>query len=551
MRYKIIFSFLSIFLSYFFVKAQKNLPITLRSGVTFKTTDKGLQQLYDMAERKILSNIKDFDNYKVLVEGAGYPHVWLETQPMGGEMYAKRNIPIAKTNQVIFMDHQRADGKLPGMMSFVDNKLRAHYGWLQGFCFPEPALNVYYWLNKDTQYLKKLYNTLDRFDQYLWKTRDSDGDGCLETWCVWDTGEDYSVRLDGAPLEWTHEFAPSKAMITKYPTEIQGEDKKHVLSVPMESMDIMSYSYSAREVLSKIAKILNNGKASYWQDKAQQVRNKIKSYLWDPVQLACYDRDPENKKVNILLSNNIRCMYYGSFDQQMADAFIQKHLLNPKEFWTPMPLPSIAVNDPAFKNIENNNWSGQPQGLTFQRAIRALENYGHYAEVTLVGNRLINTLRQNLKFTQQYDPFTKHANNSPDGYGPTILSLLEYISRMQGIHYENDMIMWSGLTSANDSTRYEQVINSNKYLLQVNKNTMSAFVNDKPVFTSSANTRCITDANGKFLKIVGIDTVDRSIKLNLPRLKQLGVNVKPNNVYKLSRNNKIVLDSSAPFDYKK
>lgn len=551
------FSFSLLFLSYLFTQAQPGLPVpkqtkldsTLKSGVVFKTSDESLQGLFNLAETKCLSNIKYFGNYKVLVEGAGYPHVWLETQPMGGEMYAKRNLEVARNNQLIFMDYQRADGRLPGMISFEHGTMYAHYGWLQGFCFPEPALNMYYWINKDKNYLKRLYDCLSRFDQYLWKTRDSDGNGCLESWCVYDTGEDNSVRLDGAPLEWNYESPPNRSLINKYKLELQGGGKDTALSVPMESMDVMSYSYSAREVLSKISEILNNGKTSFWQNKAQQVRDRIKSYLWDPVKLACYDRDPENKKVNILLSNNIRCMYYGSFDQQMADAFIEKHLLNPKEFWTPMPLPSIAVNDPAFKNIEDNNWSGQPQGLTFQRAIRALENYGHYAEVTLIGNRLINTLKQNQRFTQQYDPFTKKANNSRDGYGPTLLSLLEYISRFCGIQYENDNIMWSGLNSVSDSTSYEQIINDKKYLLKVNKSSMSAFINEKLVFTCSSNTRCVTDIHGNLLSIIGIDSTDRKIKLSLPHSKELHANIKPNSVYRLSQQNRIVLYHRVPFNY--
>ncbi len=53
---------------------------------------------------------------KVLVEGGGYNNAWLETQPMGGEMFAKHNLQIAMNNQVIFMLGQRADGRLPGMV---------------------------------------------------------------------------------------------------------------------------------------------------------------------------------------------------------------------------------------------------------------------------------------------------------------------------------------------------------------------------------------------------------------------------------------------------
>jgi hypothetical protein len=32
--------------------------------------------------------------------------IWLETQPMGGEMYAKRNMEAGLNNQLLFMENQ-------------------------------------------------------------------------------------------------------------------------------------------------------------------------------------------------------------------------------------------------------------------------------------------------------------------------------------------------------------------------------------------------------------------------------------------------------------
>ena len=67
-----------------------------RTGVSFHTSDAELQQLYDAAESKAASNIVQFTpTMKALVEGGGYENVWIETQPMGGEMYARRNLEVA------------------------------------------------------------------------------------------------------------------------------------------------------------------------------------------------------------------------------------------------------------------------------------------------------------------------------------------------------------------------------------------------------------------------------------------------------------------------
>jgi hypothetical protein len=81
------------------------------------------------------------------------------------------------------------------------------------------------------------------------------------------------------------------------------------------------------------------------------------------------------------------------------------------EFWTQTPLPSISVSDSHFRNVDGNNWSGPPEGLTFQRAIRALENYGHHAELVLVGALQKRALLTTGKFPQQINPFTSVGHN--------------------------------------------------------------------------------------------------------------------------------------------
>ena len=60
------------------------------NSVSFETEDKELKFVYDEAERLLKENVKQFNDYRVIIEGSKYNGVWLETQPLGGEMYAKR-----------------------------------------------------------------------------------------------------------------------------------------------------------------------------------------------------------------------------------------------------------------------------------------------------------------------------------------------------------------------------------------------------------------------------------------------------------------------------
>ncbi len=459
------------------------------TSVTFETSDTLVQKLVDTAERKSLKNLKDFGGRTVLIEGGGYEKIWLETQPMGGEMYAKRNMEAGLNNQLLFMEHIRDDGRLPGSIALMDGKVTPQFDKFQGFCFPAPALNMYYLMGRDPAYLDLLYSTLERFDVYLWKVRDSDNDGCLETWCKYDTGEDHAERYTDAPNAWTGEIPPEGCQ-----------------TVPMASIDIMSFSYAARETLGKISIIMGKEEmAAKWMKKALAVQEKIGSYLWNEEAGACLDRDRHHRIMPVLIHNSLRAMYWHSLTPYMADRFVKEHLLNPKEFWTKMPLPSVAVNDPLFRNISSNNWSGQAEALTYQRAIRALENYGYEKLIPLLGKKLFKAIGEKCAFVQQYDPFTMAPSfvsqrREQDSYGPAILSVLEYVSRMYGVHIEGERLYW-GSVSGSEST-YEQQLGNNSFRIENNCNGAVAYINGKKVFETGPDLKVITDLTGRVLSVL-------------------------------------------------
>ena len=460
------------------------------SCVRFSISDPVWQKVYDAAEKKAASNVRLCQNRPVLIEGGGYNGLWLETQPMGGDMYAARNPEVALNNQLFFMENIRPDGRLPSVITFdeaSDQPLNLMYSHFQGYCFPHHALNLYELTGYDRSYLEALYDTLERFDAYLWRTRDSDGDGCLETWCIWDTGEDGCTRFYDAPCAWPGETAP------------YGQAR-----LPYESMDVMAYSVDGRQTLSEIAGILfpDTILAEEWQKKADAVRAKLRTYLWRDDRGACFDRDCDNRFLDALIHNNLRLMYHGAYSAYMAGRFVGEHLLNPQEFWTPMPLPSIAANDPLFFSHPDNNWSGQPQGLTYQRAIRALENYGFYQLIPVLGRKLctaIGVVGHDCRFTQQFDPETMAPSEFGDGcYGPSILAFLEYTNRMYGIHLMRGQILWSSVADAFESD-YVQVFGDTTYRLQSVGTQCEASINGRTIFRCARGTRTVTDASGRIL----------------------------------------------------
>ena len=479
------------------------------TGVVFRSEDDRLMRVWNAAEEKCRRNLRDFGGDTVLVEGGGYDKIWLETQPMGGEMYALRNLEAARNNSLLFMRFQRADGRLPGSIRCADGKPEPQFDKYQGFCFPFHALNLYYLLGRDRLWLEQLAETLARFDECLWKTRHLTGDGLLSSFCVYDTGEDNALRYGDAPRWWEKDTPPEGFRI-----------------VPMASMDVTSWSFSARETLAEICRIRGDAAADNWAEKARAVAGSLRKGLWDRKRGALFDRDCRGNKVDILCHNTLRCMYWGSVSKGMADRFVREHLLNPSEFWTSFPLPSVSAADPAFRNAPENNWSGQPEGLTYQRAILALERYGYNRLVTELGRKLTDAVYANgCRFTQQYDPFTGKASlvrmtdHQPvaedsgeaiqDAYGPTMLACLEYTAHRYGIHPHLGQV-WFSLGSGTPY-EYEAVFYGHRYEIRSNGQRAEIRTDGKTLGSWKCGRRVVTDENGRLLRTERIEETGETI----------------------------------------
>ena len=522
----------------------KHYPIS-KTSVSLNTEDKDLQYVFDECERLCIENIRVFGDTPVIREGAKYDGIWLETQPMGGEMYASRNMEIALNNHLLFMKYQRRDGKMPGMItcSMPYRGVSPNHDWMQGDFFTRSAMRMYYLIGKDTEYLEMLYSSLKDFDNYLWKYRDSDGNGCLETFCVWDTGDDNNTKMLSRGV---HALNHGLCFTDTPPTDHGG--------MPFESAEYMAYSYSHCCVLAEISQILKKGDSEYWKEKAEKIQKRAIEYLWDSERKAFFDRDKDNETIEVLSLENIKCMYHGLFTQNMADDFIEKHLLNPDEFFTPLPLPNIAINDPVFyindevnnftpeidktvranmaDDIADNSWSGPVQGLIYQRAIDALLNYGHHAELTYLGRKWLANLAKFKKFGQQYNPFTGEPSPGANGYGPTVLSALEYITHLVGIDYANDKFTFSSGKDEKNS-EFTQHIFGDTYLLKRDNGTAYVYKNGELKFSFTNGARVICDSELNIISIIGIEAETNTVELKYGENKY-SFSITPNEFYEIN-----------------
>jgi hypothetical protein len=128
------------------------------------------------------------------------------------------------------------------------------------------------------------------------------------------------------------------------------------------------------DALAEIAATLGKTtEANELKQRAAQYRAKLAT-LWSEQAGIFLNKDLHTGQFNTRLSpTNFYPLLAKAATDEQARAMIDRHLMNPDEFWGEWVIPSIARNDPAFK--DQNYWRGRIWGPMNYLVYLGLENY--------------------------------------------------------------------------------------------------------------------------------------------------------------------------------
>jgi hypothetical protein len=392
------------------------------------------KQTWEAALAVLAGNVRDVPRYDrpVLFEGAVYPGIWMECGPHEGLVYgtlakyvketdaAKAALAVARNNHMAFFALQHEDGQMPASIKLSE----AGYGQIQMVVPIAATAWELVQLTSDDELLVTAYTACSRWDAWLRRYRDTRGTGLVEGFCTYDTGHDNSPRWKGVPNRCPDADAK------KFPTGV---------GVPRLCPDLSATVYGGRIALVAMAKTLGkHDEAARWEQDAETLRRLIITKLYDPQDAAFYDLDTDNKFVRVrsdvisrVLGEHVLKLN-DAHDRAIFEAVWTKQLHNPKAFWAPYPLTSVAMDDPSFvRPIPRNSWGGASQALTALRVPRWMEHYGKGAEMKVLMAAWCEAIMRHVEFRQQMDPLTGDFTQAdPSGYSPAALVFLEFARRL-------------------------------------------------------------------------------------------------------------------------
>ena len=489
---------------------------TPSSALSFSGAAEAQQKTYNAALGVLAANVKQVPGYNkpVLLEGAVYAGVWLECGPQEAHVYRHMSPDIARQNHLAFFALQRADGQLPASIKVTETG----FGQIQ-MVVPIAATA---WETAqetgDSELLEKAYAACSRWDDWLMTYRNTRGTGLVEGFCTYDTGHDNSPRWKGVPNRCPDADAKK---LPKIP------------GLPRLCPDLSATVYGGRVALAAMASALGKGaEQTRWEEKAESIRRLIIERLYSAEDACFYDLDSENNFVRVRGDLLTRVLGEHVVDQSMFNAIWKKQIDNPRAFWAPFPLPSIALDDPAFvRPIPRNSWGGASQALTALRAPRWFEHYGKPAELGFMMQRWTEAIRRDGDFHQQMDPLTgEFTRLDPGGYSPAALVFLDFTWRLGGVRVKRGDLEWNCRPDLfSPGTRFARKLPDGREAeMLYAEGSVELKLAGKPIHHLRGKARVLSGRDGSLTGLVGVAATSQAVTLLTPAGKTRRVKLQPN-----------------------
>ena len=250
------------------------------------------------------------------------------------EKYINTEISISSLRNII--ENQTEQGHLPFTLA-IDKVITGEL--IQPFILPIALWDIYL-KNGNKKILEEFLPALIKFDKYLEKFRMEKGLVYLKI--PGESGWDNSRRYIPEPP-----FIQSNSPMIK--------EKRYIFSP-----DFNTYIYLGRYLIKKMAKELKNNQIFKEYELREKILKKEIKNMWDNNLEIFVDKYIDGERIYVKTPGGMIPMLALIPNKNQSKKIIS-HLLNPKEFWTDFPIPTLSLDDPFFNPQDEYQgyWNGR------------------------------------------------------------------------------------------------------------------------------------------------------------------------------------------------
>lgn len=245
-----------------------------------------------------------------------------------------------------------------------------------------------------------VYPRLKAYIEWFQKSRDVDGDGLLEVLNPYEEGWDDTPRLSMDRKG----FASGTA------------NTQHI-----DNLAITSWALLSLRILKEFAQVLDiKEDVGALNKNIETLEGKMDDGFWNPECQCWLDYNTQEKKhINVLTPAIwFPAFARGTKNLNRVKAVIEKHLLNPEEFFGAFPVPTVAYNDPHYNHEDDGTyWRGQIWLNTSFVTLETLYQYGYEKEADELLRRTLKMLDGKGGLYENYNALTGGVGLSSKGKG--------------------------------------------------------------------------------------------------------------------------------------
>lgn len=302
-----------------------------------------------------------------------YVGVWHWDQVFHALAFRHVDTRLAEDQLRIVFDHQRDDGMLPDAIH--DEGLVTHLEQPVNADVTKPPIMTWAVLklfetSQHRDFLCEVYEPLTRWNAW-WMDINRDGNGLCEY------HHPFSSGLDDNPL-WDE-------------------------GMPVISPDLNTYLILQNESLGKIARLVGeNTAAEQYERQAAELAQQLIEQLWDE-STGLFRALHNGHTVMAATPFNLLPLLTGRLPEAIVERLVT-NLMDPDRFWTPYPIPTVAVSDARFDGQQM--WRGPVWININYFFVEALERVGRHDLAGELRRKTLELVMLHKDIYEYYSPLT-------------------------------------------------------------------------------------------------------------------------------------------------
>lgn len=301
--------------------------------------------------------------------------------------------------------------------SSIKNYFRPHMtAFLQPPLAAQAVLKIYH-SDQQIDFLMEMYPKLKKYYEAVEKYRVFEENGLLSIITYFEAGMDWKPSYDEVvgfkgQANWILFLKVIGVDLRNFINNYNAQKIYKQNYFIVKDVGINTIYAQNLQAMAQIARIVEPEDSSVFEEKGKKVISSILDLMYDEQDKAFYDLNgKDNRKLKTLTPTIFFPLVLNEVSDEIGRGVIETHLLNKNEFSVPYPIPSVAINDPAFNaNQSVYIWRGPTWSVYNWFLHQCLIERGFRKEAT----DLVTTLKELIKkggFREYYNPFTG------EGYG--------------------------------------------------------------------------------------------------------------------------------------